>query len=162
MGRRFLARTRARGAVMIEFALSFALFWLVFVSIIEFGRLMYAWNAAAEATNLAARTVAICGKTKEPLALDRASQFLKASGVVDMASATDWIAFTYTGGDGGACADEDSCVYVSAAIQGLKAKTFIPIVNNIFNIPASKIVMVRESFSVNLPRNATISNSFCS
>ena len=48
------------GVTIIEFALSFTVFWLIFIAIIEFCRVMFAWNSALEATRLGSRLASIC------------------------------------------------------------------------------------------------------
>jgi Flp pilus assembly protein TadG len=44
---------RQQGTVLIEFTLSFLIFWMVFIGILEFGRALLVWNTAAEATRIA-------------------------------------------------------------------------------------------------------------
>ena len=51
---------RQQGTVLIEFTLSFLIFWIVFIGILEFGRTLLVWNTAAEATRIAARMASIC------------------------------------------------------------------------------------------------------
>lgn len=49
-----------RGVAAVEFALVSSVFFMLLFSVVELARLMYLWNAAAEATRLGARTAAVC------------------------------------------------------------------------------------------------------
>jgi TadE-like protein len=51
-----------RGVFVIEFALVATLFFMLLFGVIEFGRLLWTWNAAAEATRLGARMAVVCDK----------------------------------------------------------------------------------------------------
>lgn len=51
---------RQRGAELVEFALVSALFFLLLIGIMEWGRLLFYWNTAVEATRAAARTAVVC------------------------------------------------------------------------------------------------------
>jgi Flp pilus assembly protein TadG len=57
-----LAR-RMRGAAIVEFALVATLFLTLLLSIMDFGRILLAWNTAAEATRWGARIAVVCGQT---------------------------------------------------------------------------------------------------
>lgn len=54
---------RQRGAASVEFALVALLLIGVVVALFELGRLMFIWNAAVEATTVAARWSAVCDGT---------------------------------------------------------------------------------------------------
>jgi Flp pilus assembly protein TadG len=51
-----------RGAAAVEFAIVVSLFFVILLGIIEMGRLLWTWNAAAEATRLGARLAVVCDK----------------------------------------------------------------------------------------------------
>jgi Flp pilus assembly protein TadG len=53
---------RQRGAAAVEFAIVSALFFTVLIAVMEMGRLLWTWNAAAEATRLGARLAVVCDK----------------------------------------------------------------------------------------------------
>ena len=78
------ARSREKGAALIEFAISFLLFWMLVIGLIELSRLMLAWNAAGDAVQLAARLESTCpdsSKTDERVkALVAASGQLASDG----------------------------------------------------------------------------------
>lgn len=51
---------RQQGAAAVEMALSMAVFTMVLLGTIEFGRLLWVWNAASEATRFGARLAVVC------------------------------------------------------------------------------------------------------
>lgn len=53
-------RRNQRGAVVVEFALVGSIAMVMMVGIFEFGRLMYTWNSAVEATRRGARLAVVC------------------------------------------------------------------------------------------------------
>jgi Flp pilus assembly pilin Flp len=55
-----LDRRRQTGAAAVEFAIVSGLFFVVLLGAIEMGRLLWTWNAAAEATRLGARMAVVC------------------------------------------------------------------------------------------------------
>ena len=55
-------RLAQRGAAAVEFAIVASLFFVILLGIIEMGRLLWTWNAAAEATRLGARLAVVCDK----------------------------------------------------------------------------------------------------
>lgn len=48
------------GATIVEFGLVSVLFLTMLLSIMDFGRILFAWNAAAEATRMGARVSVVC------------------------------------------------------------------------------------------------------
>jgi Flp pilus assembly protein TadG len=50
------------GATMVEFAIVAVLFFSLLLGIMDFGRLLFTWNAAAEATRWGARIAVVCDK----------------------------------------------------------------------------------------------------
>lgn len=49
-----------RGAAIVEFALVASIFFMLLLLIFEFGRLMFNWNSAVEATRRGARLAIVC------------------------------------------------------------------------------------------------------
>ena len=52
------------GATVIEFALVAVVFFTVLLGIMDFGRLLFTWNSAVEATRLGARVSVVCDKVE--------------------------------------------------------------------------------------------------
>ena len=53
---------RETGAAIVEFAIVAVVFLTLMLGITEFGRMLFAWNAAAEATRWGARIAVVCDK----------------------------------------------------------------------------------------------------
>lgn len=74
-----LARSGGRGqhgASTVEFAVVMALFLMLLLGIMDFGRMLFAWNAAAEATRFGARIAVVCDKASAALVLAKMRTFL--------------------------------------------------------------------------------------
>ena len=56
----FGQRCLQQGAAVVEFALVIAIFITLLLAIMDFGRILYVWNAAAEATRWGARVAVVC------------------------------------------------------------------------------------------------------
>lgn len=52
--------SRQRGVAAVEFAIISSLLFTLLLGVIEMGRLLWTWNAAAEATRLGARLAVVC------------------------------------------------------------------------------------------------------
>lgn len=62
-------RSRHEGATTVEFALVLLIFLMFLLGIIDFARLLYTWNAAAEVTRAGARYAAVCDDTTKQAAV---------------------------------------------------------------------------------------------
>ncbi len=70
-------RSRQAGATIVEFALVLLVFLTFLLGITDFGRMLFTWNAAAEASRAGARYAVVCDDTgKEALVLARMQQLL--------------------------------------------------------------------------------------
>ncbi|GAB2476522.1 MAG: TadE/TadG family type IV pilus assembly protein [Comamonas sp.] len=54
-----------RGATIIEFALGFLIFLMLFLGLVDFSRLLYTWAAANEAARAGARYAVVCDDTTQ-------------------------------------------------------------------------------------------------
>lgn len=50
-----------RGVAAVEFAIVIAIFLTLLLGIMDFGRMLFTWNSAQEATRVGVRTTVICG-----------------------------------------------------------------------------------------------------
>ena len=115
------ARTQG-GAAMIEFALTFALFWLVFIGLIELSRVMLAWNAAADAVQAAARVESINRGSAQ--ADSKVQALLGASGQMTKG----WVVRpVYHDAAGAPTADCAEAVLVELPLENANLTTFIPL-----------------------------------
>ncbi len=72
-----LPRKDQRGVAAVEFAIVAALFFMMLFGAMEMGRLLWTWNAAAEATRLGARMAVVCD-LNDPSIIDRMRERLPA------------------------------------------------------------------------------------
>jgi len=74
---------RQRGVAAVEFAVVAALFFTLLMGAVEMSRLLWTWNAAAEATRLGARLAVVCdmGDTSIVDRMRERLPYLKASDV---------------------------------------------------------------------------------
>lgn len=56
-------KTKQKGATIVEFSLSLIVFLMFLLGIVDFSRMLFTWNAASEATRLAARYAVVCDDT---------------------------------------------------------------------------------------------------
>lgn len=67
--------SRQRGVAAVEFAIVSALFFMILIGAMEMARMLWTWNAAAEATRLGARLAVVCDKN-DPVIRARMRQML--------------------------------------------------------------------------------------
>lgn len=118
-----LGRSRAQGGVaMIEFALTFSLFWLVVIGLIELSRVMLAWNAAADAVQAAARVESIRKDSAQADA--KVQSLLGASGQMT----AGWTVMpAYYDAVGTPTDDCVNAAFVALPLENAKLTTFIPL-----------------------------------
>lgn len=71
----YIARSQ-RGAAMVEFALAVSVFFALLLGIMDFGRMLFTWNSAAEATRWGARLAVVCDKLSPDQVRDKMKQLL--------------------------------------------------------------------------------------
>ncbi|TDF66195.1 TadE/TadG family type IV pilus assembly protein [Cupriavidus sp. L7L] len=110
---------RQRGATAVEFAIAAVLFFSLLLGILEFGRVLYTWNAVAEATRWGARQAVVCGRGSSSV-LSKMQEILPTlkSGNVSV----DW----YDASGLSASCDSASCTGVSVSVTGLTASPVSP------------------------------------
>jgi len=129
-------RLPRRGAAAVEFALVASAFFMLLFGVIELARLMYLWNAAAEATRLGARTAAVC---------DLNAAAVKARVRALMPGLTDAdIDLSYSPAGCGAA----SCSFVTVRlVTAQPIQTAIPFLPLSVNLPAFSTTLSRESLA---------------
>ncbi|WP_432259409.1 TadE/TadG family type IV pilus assembly protein [Cupriavidus sp. TMH.W2] len=110
---------RERGTTAVEFAIVAVLFFSLLLGILEFGRVLYTWNAVAEATRWGARQAVVCGRGS-PSVLSRMQQILPSlkSGNVSV----NW----YDANGISASCDSTSCTGVSVSVAGFSVSPVSP------------------------------------
>lgn len=134
---------RQAGVAAVEFAIVAAVFFMILIGAMEMGRLLWTWNAAAEATRLGARMAVVCD-INEPAIKTRMRERLPA-----LQDANVTIAYLPAG-----CSDA-TCQSVQVTLSGYTHAPIIPYVP--LSIPI-------QSFQTTLPREfmQSAGNPVCS
>jgi len=123
-----------RGATAVEFAIVATLLCTLLIGIMEFGRILFYWNTAAEATRLGARIAVVCNK-------DDSEIKQKMRGMLSFLT-DDQISVQY---DPAGCTI-DTCQTVTVSIApGVSVSTAIPFVPVAPSLPAFSTSLPRES-----------------
>lgn len=111
---------RQRGTTAVEFAIASAIFFAVLLGILDFGRLLYTWNAIAEATRWGARQAVVCdrGSASVLARMQRIMPGLTSSNV-----AIDW----YDANGVSASCDNTTCTGVAVRVNGLTISPVSPV-----------------------------------
>jgi Flp pilus assembly pilin Flp len=121
-----------RGAAAVEFAIVASLFFLILLGIIEMGRLLWTWNAAAEATRLGARMAVVCDKN-DPTILVRMRGRLPA-----LADGNITLEYFPSG-----CTDA-TCQTVRVSLTGYTHQPIIPFLSLTIPIPSFQTTLPKE------------------
>jgi Flp pilus assembly protein TadG len=114
------ARSQAQsGATIVEFAIVAALFFSLLLGITDFGRMLFMWNSAAEATRLGARIAVVCDKLTPSQVRDRMKKI-----VPQLTDANIVINFYNPPGTVNNSCTKDTCKAVEVSITNM---TFDPI-----------------------------------
>jgi Flp pilus assembly protein TadG len=134
------APPRQGGAALVEFALVAMIFFLLLLAIFEFGRLMFTWNSAVEATRRGARLAVVCD-------LDVPAIKTQMRSILPVVSDSDiQISYLPSG------CDADSCESVTVRIlpggqTDAAFQYYIPFLNSAWKIPEFSTTLTRESLS---------------
>ncbi|MGN5478947.1 TadE/TadG family type IV pilus assembly protein [Cupriavidus basilensis] len=110
---------RQRGAHSGRFAIVAGLFFALLLGILEFGRMLYTWNAVAEATRWGARQAVVCGRGS-------GSVLSKMQEIVPSLSSSNVTVTWYDSSGISASCDSTSCTGVSVGVAGLTASLVSP------------------------------------
>jgi len=131
------------GATIVEFALVAVLFLTVLLGIMDFGRILFTWNAVAEATRLGARESVVCDNTAaaKSKVLTDMQQFVPtlSSAVLQI----DW----YVGNGIDNSCTSANCSGVAVSISGLTITPVSPITwigFSTLNVPGFSTYLPRE------------------
>jgi len=140
-------RGKQGGAAAVEFALIAILFFSLLLGILEFGRVLFTWNSAVEATRYGARVAVVCDIGSAAI-VSRMQLIMP-----DIAAAN--VAVTY---QPAGCV-QDTCERVKVKVQGLSVTPMIPLLNVTLPVPSSETSLLRESLASSIGGN---SNPVCS
>jgi len=146
------SRVRQRGATAVEFALVFLIFMTFLLAVTDFGRMLFMWNAATEATRAGARYAVVCDDTANKAAvLTRMQRMVPQISDIDLVWEDEL-------GTTGSC-NSSTCAGVTVSIVGLNYQWISPILGVAklapFTMPQFKTFLPREIMRQD-PNSATI------
>jgi Flp pilus assembly protein TadG len=132
---------RQRGTTIIEFALVAAVFFVLLIGIMEFGRWLFTMNAISEATRWGARLAVVCTKDAAATAIRNKMRSIAGS----LTNANIVINYHNPPNAVNSC-DMSNCKSVEVTITGATFTAIIPFMNftNV-PIPAFTTTLPRES-----------------
>lgn len=128
------------GATAVEFALVAVLFLTVLLGIMDFGRILFTWNAVAEATRHGARISVVCDRGAARV-LAEMQKFVPA--ITSGNLAIDW----YQDNSISASCDSSNCTGVAVSVTGLTITPVSPatwIGFSTLNVPGFSTYLPRE------------------
>ena len=123
-----------RGATTVELAFVLLVFLMFLLSVLDFSRMLFTWNAAAEAARLGARYAVVCATTSS-----------QAQALAKMQSLMPEIGGATMTWDPAGC-DSSTCEGVTVTITGLNFRWLSPITGLV--IPVRSL----PPFSTRFPR----------
>ncbi len=141
------------GAAIVEFALVCVLFLTVLLAIMDFGRILYMWNAAAEATRLGARLFVVCDQaTSSAKILAQMQQFVP---ITASNLQIDWYAYDSSGKINiSTTCDKTSCAGVAVSIKNMSITPLSPLAwigFSSLNVPGFSTYLPREYMANTTP-----------
>lgn len=136
--RRSGSRPRAlqRGAAIVEFSLVATLFFTLLLGIVDFGRVLFQWNAAAEATRLGARMAVVCDPGDPGIRAHMRTMMLDQG----LSDAQLVIAYNPAG------CNASSCTSVTVSISGYRIPFISPLMGfSMPDVPPFSTTLPRES-----------------
>ena len=156
-------RKRQQGLASVEFALVGGLMLLLLLAVIEFGRLVFVWNSATEATRRGVRVAVVCPINDPAIANvtvfnDDATSGPSAlvTGLTTADVVVEYLRADGTAPDCMACNCDNSCgtdkyesiQYVQVGILGYQHTLLIPFIDLTLAMPPFTATLPRESLGV--------------
>ena len=129
------------GAAMIEFAIVATVFFMLMLAITDWGRMLYTWNAADEATRWGARIAVVCDKSTPDQVRDKMKIW-----VPQLANANISINWYDPEGTVNNSCDPSTCKGVEVSITGLSVQPISPFMGLVMPpVPSFRTYLPRES-----------------
>ena len=130
---------RQRGLAAVEFALIACMFFTLLIGIMEFSRVLFYWNTAAEVTRLAARSAVVCdsGASIIKTRMENMLPILQDSNIS--------VAYSPTGCDSDPATARSTCQTVTVSVSNVTIATMIPVMRLRIGMPTFTTTMTRES-----------------
>ena len=142
---------------MVEFAIIGLLFFIVLFSIFEFSRLLFVWNAVADATRLGARAAAVCIVDSDDIAnITRSDPNGAGNQLLPNDIDASYITVRYLDESGTQIADPRptnvagymQIRYVEVSITGYQHELMIPVLGGMVSLPPFTTTRPREALGV--------------
>ncbi len=128
-----------RGAAAVEFAIVMIVFFTLLFGIMDFGRLLFTWNSAQEATSLGVRMAVVCGPSS-PATLKKMQTIMPTLASTNVQ--VDW----YIGNGVSSTCTSTTCTGVAVSLKNLKFNTISPWMSfTSMNVPAFYSYLPAES-----------------
>jgi hypothetical protein len=130
---------RQRGVAAVEFALIAGVFFTLLIGIVEFSRVLFYWNTAAEVTRLGARSAVVC---------DSGASIIKSrmEGMLPLLKdANISVVYLPTGCDSDTATARATCQSVTVSVTNVTIATVIPVMRLQIGMPPFTTTMTRES-----------------
>lgn len=143
-------KCKVKGVTTVEFSIIAALFFIILLGVIEFGRALSVWNTLTEATRRGARIAVVCPVNHSAIA--RIAVFNDAitggaSPILPGLSPAN-VLVDYLDVNGAPTASFNAIRYVRVRITGYQHNLLIPFFNRLLNAPAFETTLPRESLGV--------------
>jgi Flp pilus assembly protein TadG len=127
------------GATMVEFAIVAILFFSLLLGIMDFGRLLFTWNAAAEATRWGARIAVVCDKPTPDQVRTRMKRILP-----QLTNSNIVITYYNPAGTVDPSCTMDTCKAVEVSLSGFTFDPISPFIPGL-TMPDFRTYLLRES-----------------
>lgn len=152
------AHPRQRGAVLVEFTLSFVVFWVFMIGLIDLARTLLTWNAAQEVTLMAARYASVCDNNASQrdwiMNKKEMRNLVMAMGQVDLTTRTDdWLLFNNLPSG---CTDA-TCEQVQVRLNDVRLSLMLSVVPGFpaeVALPDFRVTVMREAM-----RNSVVAST---
>ena len=125
---------------MVEFAIVAFLFFALLVGIMDFGRMLFTWNAAAEATRWGARIAVVCDKVTPDQVRTRMKKILP-----QLTDANIAITYYNPAGTVDNSCTMDTCKAVEVSLSGFTFDPIWPFIPSGLAMPDFRTYLLRES-----------------
>jgi hypothetical protein len=151
---------RQSGTTMVEFAIVAVLFFALLLGIMDFGRLLFTWNAAAEATRWGARIAVVCDKFTPDQVRTRMRRILP-----QLTNGNIVINYYDPAGTVDNSCTKDTCKAVEVSLSGFTFDPISPFMPfGLITVPDFRTYLLRESMEAVIPvgePNAGDQNPVC-
>lgn len=125
---------RQRGAFTVEFALVAIIFFALLIAIMEFGRILFAFNSAAEATRFGARVAVVCDPSSQATIVSKMQLLMPY-----LTTANISISYLPAG------CNVNTCEQVQVGVTGINFRPLIPVASLNISMPPFTTTLPRES-----------------